>query len=55
MEKPSKKKLEKEEGHVLEIEEVIDEVKSNVAKSIWEAKIKLAEDTENAESCNVAC
>lgn len=44
MEKLLKGKAEKEEEHVLEIEEVNAEVKTNVVEAFWEAKIKMKED-----------
>ena len=45
----SKEKVEKEEEHALEIEEVISELKSS-ALEVWEAKIKPMEDVENTGS-----
>lgn len=45
----SKEKVEKEEEHALEIEEVIFELKSS-ALEVWEAKIKPMEDVENTGS-----
>lgn len=54
MEKLVKEKAEKEEEHVAEIVEVINEVKSSTIEAVWEAKIKMAYDVENAGSWNVA-
>lgn len=45
-----KEKAEKEEDHVVEMEEVITEVKSSAAIIVWESKIRLAEDVTNARS-----
>lgn len=53
MEKLTKEKVKKEEEHVVEMGGVITKVKVSVV-AIWEAKIKLAEDLENAGSWNVA-
>ena len=49
----SKEKDEKEEDHLLEMERVIFNVKFNVAVAIRKAKIRLAEDLENAGSWDV--
>ena len=51
--KLTKEKSGKEEEHVVDMDEVIVEVKASAAITIWEAKIKLAEDFENVGSCNV--
>lgn len=50
----TKEKSGKEEEHVVDMDEVIVEVKASAAITIWEAKIKLAEDFENVGSWNVA-
>lgn len=47
-------KAEKEEEHVLEIDEVITDTKASIVVAIWEAKIKLAEDLDNLGSWNIA-
>lgn len=49
----SKEKVEKEEEHLLEMEEVISDAKVGVTVAIWEAKIHLAEDLENVSSWDV--
>lgn len=38
---------------MVEMDEVITEVKKSVVVAIWKAKIKLVEDLENARSWNV--
>ena len=44
-----KEKGENEEEHILEIKEVIGDVKESEAVAIWEVKIKLAKDLDNLE------
>lgn len=54
MEKLSREKVEKEKEHVFEMDDVIDEVRMSAVVVVWEAKINLVEDLENARSWNVA-
>lgn len=48
-----KEKVEKEEKHILETEEVITDAKPSAAVAIWEAKIRMAVDLENSGSTYV--
>lgn len=48
IEKLSRDKAKKEKKHVAEMDNVIVEVSTSVAIAVWEAKIKLGEDFENA-------
>lgn len=50
VERLSKEKVEKEEEHAQEIEDVIIELKSSAAENICEAKIKMAQDVKNGNA-----
>ena len=49
----SNHKVEKEEEHLADLEEVIVDAKTSAAIAILQAKINLAEDLENASSWDV--
>ena len=49
----SKQKVEKEEEHLTDLEEVIVDAKTSAALAILQTKIKLDEDLENTSSWDV--
>lgn len=49
----SKEKVEKEEDHTTEMDDVIAKVKASIVVAVREAKLMLAENMENAGSCNI--
>ena len=49
-----KEKAEKEEEHITGMKEVITEAKASAVVAVWEAKMKLAKDMDNAGSWNLA-
>lgn len=53
MELLRKQKVEKEDEHYADLEEVIADAKTSVVMAILEAMIKLAEDLENGGSWDV--
>lgn len=46
----NKEKVEKEEEHIMGMEEVIAEAKASAAVAVWEAKIKLTKEAANGGS-----
>lgn len=50
MELLSKEKAKKEEEHAAKMDDVIVDVKASATVAVREAKVKLAEDVENAGS-----